>query len=160
MVQSAVGEDISDVPYFGSLVVPAMALSITSGVITSPALPHLFGEESPLLAYGDTLPAGVTSQFDLDVGKVKGAVAKFYGGVIAFRLPDSIELNIEALASVIPGISGAMEALPPQIQKHSECKDHLILFQFNLKRSECHGFIKYISIGPWFPLNIGGYICI
>ena len=42
LVQSATGIDITGVPYFGSLVVPAMAISITSGVIkksdTSPPL--------------------------------------------------------------------------------------------------------------------------
>lgn len=116
LVQSTVGADISGVPYFGSLLIPAMALSITSGVITSPALPHLFGDGSPLLVFGDTLPAGISSQFDLDVGSVKGAVARFYDGMLAFELPDSVELNIEGLASVIPGVSDAIEALPTQIR--------------------------------------------
>ena len=116
LVQSTTGVDISSVPYFGSLVVPAMAISITSGVIKSPVLPHLFGEGSPLLVYGDTLPAGVTSQFDLDIGNVKGAAAKFFNGVLSFQIPKSFNFSVLTLASQIPGISNTMQTLPAQIR--------------------------------------------
>ena len=115
LVSSATGADITSVPYFGSLVVPAMAISITSGVIKSPTLPHLFGSGSPLLAYGDTLPAGVTSEFNLDIASAKGAVARFSNGVIAFKVPPSVDLSVQTLASQIPGISNAMQALPSQL---------------------------------------------
>ena len=116
LVSSAIGVDITSVPYFGSLVVPAMAISITSGVIQSTTLPHLFGSGSPLLAYGDTLPAGVTSEFNLDIASAKGAVARFSNGVIAFKVPQSVHLSVQALASQIPGISNAMQALPSQLR--------------------------------------------
>ena len=116
LVQSTTGADIKSVPYFGSLVVPAMAISITSGVIKSPVLPHLFGEGSPLLVYGDTLPAGVTSQFDLDIGNVKGAAAKFFNGVLSFQIPKSFNFSVLTLASQIPGISNTMQTLPAQIR--------------------------------------------
>ena len=129
LVQSTVGVDITGVPYFGDLVIPAMALAITSGEIKSPALPHLFGEELPLLAYGDTLPAGVTSQFELDVGAVKGAFAEFYNGMLAFQLPESVDFSLQNLASEIPGISDALQALPPQISNILSAK--ISSFAFN-----------------------------
>ena len=129
LVQSTVGVDITSVPYFGDLVIPAMALAITSGEIKSPALSHLFGEESPLLAYGDTLPAGVTSRFDLDIGAVKGAVAEFYNGMLAFQLPESVDFSLQNLASEIPGISDALQALPPQISSILSAK--ISSFAFN-----------------------------
>ena len=129
LVQSATGVDITGVPYFGSLVVPAMAISITSGVIKSPTLPHLFGAGSPLLVYGDTLPAGVSSQFDLDIASVKGAVAKFSHGMLAFRLPKSVVLSVQVLASQIPGVNDAMQALPSQIR--SILSARVSLFAFN-----------------------------
>ena len=129
LVQSTIGADIKSVPYFGSLVVPAMAISITSGVIKSPVLPHLFGEGSPLLVYGDTLPAGVTTQFDLDIGEVKGAAAKFSDGVLAFQIPKSVDFSVEALASKIPGISNAMQTLPTQIRNILSAK--ITSFSFN-----------------------------
>ena len=129
LILSTVGADITGVPYFGDLVIPAMALAITSGEIKSPALPHLFGEGSPLLAYGDTLPAGVTSQFDLDIGAVKGAVANFYNGMLAFQLPESVDFSLQNLASEIPGISDALQALPPQITSILSAK--ISSFAFN-----------------------------
>ena len=129
LVQSATGIDITGVPYFGSLVVPAMAISITSGVIKSPTLPHLFGEGSALLVYGDTLPAGVSSQFDLDIASVKGAVAKFSHGMLAFQLPKSVDLSVQVLASQIPGVNDAMQALPSQIR--SILSARVSLFAFN-----------------------------
>ena len=128
LVEGTVGVDITDVPYFGSLLVPVMALSITSGVIKSPALPHLFGQESPLLAFGDTLPAGVSSQFDLNVGKIKGT-AKYSTGVLAFYLPDSIQLSVQDLASVIPSIGDAIHSLPSQMK--GILSANLNMFSFN-----------------------------
>ena len=115
-VQSAVGIDIQSVPYFGSLKIPDIAFSMTSGEIKSPVLPHLFGSGSPLQAYGDTLPPGVTAEFSLDIGSVKGALARFYSGIIQFKIPDSTDLSIQGLATVIPDISKTFETLPSQIQ--------------------------------------------
>ena len=116
LVQSAVGVDIKEVPYFGSLSVPALALSVTSGAIKSPALPHLFGSGSPLQTFGDTLPAGVTAQFSLDIASIKGAVGRFYNGIIKFEIPDSVVLSIQSLTTVVPDISGAIESLPSQVK--------------------------------------------
>ena len=129
LVRSTTGADITSVPYFGTLVVPAMAISITSGVIESPALPHLFGEGSPLLVYGDTIPAGVTFHFDLDIGEVKAAAAKFYDGVLAFQINKSVDFSVQALASKIPVISNAMQTLPTQIRNVLNAK--VISFTFN-----------------------------
>ena len=129
LVQSTIGADITSVPFFGNLVVPAMAVCITSGLIKSPALPHLFGEGSPLLFYGDRIPAGVTSQFDFDFGDVKGAIGKFNNGMLVFQLPESVDFNVQALASKIPGISSAIQTLPPQIRDILSAK--VTSFSFN-----------------------------
>ena len=129
LVSSATGVNITSVPYFGSLVVPAMAISITTGVIQSPTFPHLFGSGSPLLAYGDTLPFGVTSQFNLDIASNKGAVARFSNGVIVLKVSQSADLSVQALASQIPGISDAMQALPTQLSSILSAK--VISFGFN-----------------------------
>ena len=134
LVKSATGVDITSVPYFGNLVVPAMAIAITSGPIQSPALPHLFGTGSPLLSYNDMLPTGITSQFKLDIGSAKGAVANFAHGVINFKLPKSVFLDIKSLVSLIPGVSDAMKALPSQITNILNAK--VISFSFNSTSKE------------------------
>ena len=129
LVQSTIGADITSVQFFGNLVVPAMAVCITSGLIKSPALPHLFGEGSPLLFYEDRIPAGVTSQFDFDIGDVKGAIGKFNNGMLVFQLPESVDFRVQALASKIPGISSAIQILPPQIRDILSAK--VTSFSFN-----------------------------
>ena len=134
LVRSATGVDITSVPYFGSLVVPAMAIAITSGPIQSPALPHLFGTGSPLLSYNDMLPTGITSQFKLDIGSAKGVVANFAHGVVNFKLPKSVVLNIKSLVSQIPGVSDAMKALPSQITNILNAK--VLSFSFNSTSKE------------------------
>ena len=134
LVQSTTGADIKSVPYFGSLVVPAMAISITSGVIKSPALSHLFGEGSPLMIYRDTLPAGVTFHFDLDIGGVKGAAAKFYNGLLEFQIPKSVDFSVKALASKIPVISNAIQTLPTQFRNVLSAK--IASFSFNLTSND------------------------
>ena len=65
LVQSATGIDTTSVPYFGKMVVPAMAIAITSGAINSNTLPHIFAKDTPLLTYGTTLPPGVSGHFVL-----------------------------------------------------------------------------------------------
>ena len=129
LVQSAVGVDITNVPYFGALVVPVMAMCITSGEIKSPAFRHLFGEGSPLLVYGDTLPAGLTSHFNLDIGEVKGAAVRFFNGVLSFQLPESVDFSLQTLALQIPSVTAAMRVLPTQIRNILSAK--VTSFSFN-----------------------------
>ena len=112
----SVGVDITGVPYFGTLTVPAMAVVFSSGSITSTTLPHLFGPNSPLAVYGNTLPAGLSSQFNIDIAAAKGAVARFSSGALTFKLPQNVKLDITALAGVIPDVSGAINSLPDQLK--------------------------------------------
>ena len=153
LVESAVGADITSVPYFGTLTIPAMALSVTSGQIKSPALPHLFGQGSPLHVYGDTLPAGITSQFNLDIGKLKGVAAKFYNGLLLFSLPDSIDFSIEALAAVIPGVSGALDALPSQIRGILSAKVKIFSFNSTSRDINIKASLSSLTV-------IGGFLAI
>ena len=155
LVSSTTGVDITSVPYFGSLVIPAMAISITSGVIQSPTLPHLFGSGSPLLAYGETLPAGVTSQFNLDIASAKDAVAKFSNGVIAFKVPPSVDLSVQALASQIPGIKDAVQALPEQIRSILSAKVESFAFNSTFKDLTIMASLSRLTLVSGF-LSISG----
>ena len=134
LVKSATTVDITSVPYFGSLVVPAMAIAITSGDIQSPTIPHLFGEGSPLLSYHDTLPAGITSHFRLNIGNAKGVIADFAHGVISFKLPKSVDLNTQSLVSQIPGVNNAIQALPSQVT--SILNARVTSFNFNCESKD------------------------
>ena len=110
-----VGLDISGVPYFGSLTVPAMAVVFSSGTITSKTLPIIFGPSSLLNVYGTTLPAGVSSQFNIDFASAKGMVARLSSEVLQFKVPSSVKLSIAAMGGVINDISGVINSLPPPL---------------------------------------------
>ena len=147
LLKSATGVDTSRIPYFGSLVVPSMAIAITSGKIESSTLPHLFGTGSSLLYYNNTLPAGVTSHFIVDIGSAKGVFANFAHGVINLKFPDSVYFDIKSLAIQIPGIN---ESLPSEITKFSYAK--VVSFSFNSTTKDLmiSASLKQFSLMSWF----------
>ena len=150
IVKSATGIDITSVPYFGSLVVPSMAISITSGTIMSPTLPHLFASGSPLLSYSDTLPAGVTAQFKLQVANTKSAVGNVAQGMISIKIPSSSDLTIRSLSSQLPGFSDAINALPSQLTAILEAK--VVSFSFNTtsKALSVSGTLSHFTVYSGF----------
>ena len=129
LVESVIGADITNVSFFGNLVVPAMAISITSGVMQSQALPHIFGKGSLLLTYGDTLPAGVTAHFNLDIPGAEGVVGRFDNGIVTLTLPEPLDFSMEDLSSQIPAITSAIQSLPSDVTSILQAKVHS--FSFN-----------------------------
>ena len=150
LVKSATTVDITSVPYFGSLVVPAMAIAITSGTIQSPTIPHLFGKGSPLLSYKDTLPTGVTSRFHLNIGNAKGVIADFAHGMISFKLPQSVNLNMQSLASHISGVSDAIQALPSQITSILNARIASFNFNSSSKDLSISGSLSHFTLVSGF----------
>ena len=134
VVKSTTGIDISSVPFFGQLVVPSMGLSITSGEIKSPTLPHIFGTASPLSPYGDTLPAGVTGAFTLSIGSVKDVMGSYDEGVLIVKPPATSRLSLTSLSTEIPGLRDALESLPSQLQ--SVLSAQLTSFEYNTTSKE------------------------
>ena len=150
LVKSATTVDITSVPYFGSLVVPAMAIAITSGAIQSPTISHLFGEGSPLLSYNDTLPAGITSHFRLNIGNAKGVIGDFAHGVISFKLPKSVDLNTQSLVSQIPGVSNAIQALPSQVTSILNARVASFHFNSTSKDLSISGSLSHFTLMSGF----------
>ena len=134
VVKSTTGIDISSVPFFGQLVVPSMGLSITSGEIKSPTLPHIFGTSSPLSTYGDTLPAGVTGAFTLSIGNVRDVMGSYDEGVLRVKPLVTSRLSLTSLSTEIPGLSDALESLPSQLQ--SVLSAELTSFEYNTTSKE------------------------
>ena len=129
LVNSAAGVDITNVPYFGDLLIPAMAISVTSGVIKSEALPHIFGRGSTLLNYGNTLPAGVSSKFNLGISGIRDVFGEFSNGIVTITLPQPADFSIQDLASDIPSITQAIQVLPLEIMSILNANVHS--FSFN-----------------------------
>ena len=150
LIRSATGVDITSIPYFGTLVVPSMAIAITSGTIQSPTLPHLFRKGSPLLLYNDTLPAGVTSQFHLDIGNTKGVIANTAHGVTTFKLSNSSDLSVQFLASQISGVSDAIQALPSQITSILNARVASFSFNSTSKDLSISGSLNHFTLVSGF----------
>ena len=150
MVESTTGIDITNVPFFGSLVIPSMAVAITSGEIQSPTLPHIFGKASPLYSYGDTLPAGVTATFKLNIGNVKELVGSYDEGVLMVEPPDSVGLSLSSLFNVIPGLKNAIDSLPSQLKSIISAK--VADFQYNATSKELSvsASLKNLDVVPGF----------
>ena len=150
MVESTTGIDITNVPFFGPLVIPSMAVAITSGEIQSPTLPHIFGKASPLFSYGDTLPAGVTATFKLSIGNVKELVGSYDEGVLMVEPPDSVGLSLSSLFNVIPGLKNAIDSLPSQLKSIISAK--VADFQYNATSKELSvsASLKNLDVVPGF----------
>ena len=150
LLKSATGVDNSRIPYFGRLVVPSMAIAITSGTIQSSTLPHLFRTGSPLLYYNNTLPPGVTSHFKIDIGSVKGVYGNFAHGVIHFKFLDSVYFDIKSLAIQIPGMNEAIKSLPPELTKFAYAKVVSLSFNSTTKDFMISASLKQFSLMSWF----------
>ena len=146
VVRSDTDIDISNVPYFGRLVISSMALSIASGPIRSPTLPYIFGSRSPLLLYGDTLPAGVTALFKLNIANVNDATANYKQGILLVTIPDSQKLSLKSLFGEVPGLQNALSSVPSQVSSILEAK--ITSFQYNstAKQLSMTGFLQDFTV--------------
>ena len=145
VVKGTSGIDVGSVPFLGQLVVYSIALSITSGEIQSPTLPHIFGSNSPLHSFGDTLRAGAIATFKLDIGKVKGVLGRFDGAVVTIKL---VECSLQYLSSVIPGLSDAVKTLPKELKSAFSTRLTLIRYNITSKQISLSGVLKSQSIVP------------
>ena len=148
VVKGTSGIDVGSVPFLGQLVVYSIALSITSGEIQSPTLPHIFGSNSPLHSFGDTLRAGAIATFKLDIGKVKGVLDRFDGAVVTIKLPKTVECSLQYLSSVIPGLSDAVKTLPKELKSAFSTRLTLIRYNITSKQISLSGVLKSQSIVP------------
>ena len=150
LVRSATGVDITSIPYFGTLVVPSMAIAITSGTIQSPTVPHLFGKESPLLSYKNTLPAGITSHFRMNIGNAKGVTADYAHGVTSFKLPQSVNFKMQSLVSQISGVKNAIQALPSQVTSILSARIASFNFNSSSKDLSISGSLSHFTLVSGF----------
>ena len=150
VVKGTTGIDISNFPFFGELVIPSLALSITSGEIHSPTLPHIFGSSSPLYTYGETLPPGVTGSFKLSLGKIKDVVASYDDGVLIIKPPASASLSLTSLSALIPELRNAIDSFPAQLQSIFSTKITYFKIDATSKELKVSGSLKSLTVVPDF----------
>ena len=146
LVSSAVGVDISNIPYFGTLVIPDVGLTISSHYITSPLLSSLYPSSSVLTNFGDSLGKGLRAAFQLTLGEVKGIVANFAEGKLELQAPNSDQLSLGKILQLLPNFKQAIETLPQVLQDIATTTVDILEYRPRTDEIELEGNIKSIVI--------------
>ena len=109
-VNTALSVDISSVPIFGTKIIPKLGFSAATGEITSSLLPQLYVTGSPLEAFGNTLPSGVTAHFTAGIAGVSVSAA-FSQNKLSFKVPKTKSLTGRTLLSKFPNVIDSLNSI-------------------------------------------------
>ena len=118
LIHAGTGIDISDVPFFGELTIPAISFVISSKQFSTANLPDLSSADFhvPKELSLENIPAGVKGQFLADIGKAVGLVADFSDGILNIEIPAPVSLSLTNLLNVIPAIKSTIDSLPDTVR--------------------------------------------
>ena len=148
LVSSAVGVDITNIPYFGTLVIPDVGLTISSHYITSPLLSSLYPSSSVLTNFGDSLGKGLRAAFQLTLGKVRGVMANFAEGKLELQAPNSGQLSLGKILQILPNFKQTIETLPQVLQDIATTTVGILEYRPRTDEIELEGNIRSIVIIP------------
>ena len=110
LIQNTANQDISSIPYFGSLITPELGLAVSSGPITSDLIHLCFDNTILLSCYGDTIPLGFSGFVKFNFSSAIFSV-KYYNETTSFRVVKGT-LYVRDLLALIPGVSIPDTLLP------------------------------------------------
>ena len=118
LVEAGTGIDISKVPFFGELTIPAISFVVSSKQFTTANLPDLnvTGVHIPKQLLLESIPEGVKGTFVADIGSALGISADFSNNILNLEVPSSISLSLQSLLAVIPEIESTIESLPSTLR--------------------------------------------
>ena len=109
--------DISRVPFFGSLSIPRLGVTVSSDYITSSLLPNVFCKEGLLQNTAVTIPKGLQVFTKLNLRGAKVPLKMYYYKTfLSFEVIRNGRLLIGTLLSTIPGINIRSLPLPPGVK--------------------------------------------
>jgi len=129
LIKSATNIDVSGVPFIGSFVISTLAFSVSTNTISHTLLPTTYDSDSPLQAYGGTLPKGLTGFFKAEIGGVGGIEVTYAQNLLDFKVPSDVSLSLEKLLSQIPSISTVVKGLPSPLSDLLAC--NLVAIRFD-----------------------------
>ena len=98
--------DISRVPFFGSLSIPRLGVTVSSDYITSSLLPNVFCKDGLLQNTAVTIPKGLQAFTTLNLGGTKIPLKMYYyKSSLSFETIRKDRLSIGTFLSLIPGIN-------------------------------------------------------
>ena len=148
LVSSSTGIDITSVPFFGSLEIPQIALTIASMHIRNPLFSQLFPVSSPLANFSSSIYKGVTAAFSVSIGDVKVIAANFIKDELNLQVPDSVDLSITDIVQVIPGFQNLINSLPTTIQSIGGTRLSKLYFIPTTKEFQIIGSLDSLEIIP------------
>ena len=147
--------DISRVPFFGSLSIPRLGVTVSSDYITSSLLPNVFCKEGLLQNTAVTIPKGLQVFTILNLGGTKVPLKMYYFKTfLSFEVIQNGQLPIGTLISIIPGINIRSLPLPPGV------KD---IFQFQIDYFSLDTNSKQLVVTTQYPGTLryfNGYLTI
>ena len=153
LIRKVTSVDISRVPFFGTLSIPRLGLTISSGYITSSLLPNAFCKEGLLSKMSVTIPKGLQAFVKLKLGSYKPTLKMtYFQSSLKFKVTDNGKLPIGSLLSTIPKVDIQSFRLPPGIRNilqfqieffsfDTDSRELMIDTQFPGKLSFFRGFI-------------------
>ena len=150
LVSSALGVDISSTPYFGTLVISGVGLTVSSQYITSPLLSTLYPPSSVLTVFGDSLDKGLRATFPLTLGGVRGITASFAGGKLDLEIPKSSKLPLSKLLQLLPNLKRVIDTLPQNFKNMADTALSALEYRPRRGEIELEGSIGATSIIPNF----------
>ena len=150
LVSSALGVDISSTPYFGTLVISGVGLTVSSQYITSPLLSALYPPSSALTVFGGSLDKGLRATFPLTLGGVRGITASFAGGKLDLEIPKSSKLPLSKLLQLLPNLKRVIDTLPQKFKNMADTALSALEYRPRIGEIELEGSIGATSIIPNF----------
>ena len=109
--------DISRVPFFGSLVIPRLGVTVSSDYITSSLIPKVLCKNGLLKNTGVSIPKGLQVFTILNLKGTKVPLKIFYyQSYLSFEVIRNGRLPIGSLLSTIPGVNIRSHSLPPGLR--------------------------------------------
>ena len=87
----------------------------------------MYDSDSPLQAYGSTLPKGLTAFFKAEIGGTVGIEVTYH---LQHSFLIKVRLSLQGLLTEIPSIYSVVKALPPPQSDLVAC--NLVAIQFDL----------------------------
>ena len=150
LVTSALGVDISSTPYFGTLVISGVGVTISSHYITSPLLSALYPPASVLSTFGDSLDKGFRAAFQMTLSGVRGITASFAEGKLELQIPKKHRLPLSKILQLIPNLKRAISTLPPAFKVVDDISLAGVEYRPRTNEIELEGIIGSIGIIPKF----------
>ena len=155
LIRKTTEVDISRVPFFGSLTIPRLGVTVSSEYITSSLLPSVFCKDGLLQNTAVTIPKGLQA---FTVLKISGSKIPlklyYYKTFLSLEVIKNGRLPIGSLLSTIPGVNIQSLPLPPGISD---------VFKFQIDYFSLDTSSKEMVVDTQFPGTLryfNGYLTI